>query len=491
MEAALRTLLEESFGEFVAGGLTVDASRFPLTLRDLQCNEKRIQEAVEEEGGCSPFELTKGSIGSISVNPGWMGVEICATDIVLNFSFNAVKAVQWAMRAAEADGDGKDQESGKDSRQAVPRNPRAAVAPRYCSAHGSSEQRAKIEHRFEACKSCGARLQTNYADFSFCPPCSNTLQRCMLCSAHAPSAGSCVPAHDLRPLEVRVPPLPSPGQPPVQPRAPMFCSAHDASEKRSKSGPRQRECTECHRRMQTNYTDFALCPACSIGMERCMICGAGVSLPRNRTASAPAFEAPRDESIGRRLPSTLSIGRRSASTMSIGGRPASAANVATGGELLPDRRSDGGGGCRHGQANDVAEEHCALTARGDMDREGHGHPRLLPRGGWRDSSRSQPEPVDCGLQCNEVSPGSEGPDSIMGFLKMFDVAGVLQHCSASPRGGRCSASPGGGDGAAPALATTCVARPPPPLPPRKSCSMGGDIVADPPRKLAPWRVAGA
>merc|ERR1719189_730536 len=146
------------------------------------------------------------------------------------------------MKAAEVDEDVEDQGRDSDAKPAVPVNPLAPVAPRYCHAHASSEQRVKTEPRFEECKSCGLRLQTNYAEFSLCPPCSNTLQRCMLCSAHAPSAGSYVPAQDLRPLpEARLPPLAPPGHSPAQPPAPRFCPAHDASEKRNKSEPRQRE----------------------------------------------------------------------------------------------------------------------------------------------------------------------------------------------------------------------------------------------------------
>jgi hypothetical protein len=89
----------------------------------------------------------------------------------------------------------------------------------------------------------------------------------------------------------------------------------------------------------------------------------------------------------------------------------------------------------------------------------------------------------------------------MGFLKMFDVAGVLQHCSASPggghgstspRGGHCSASPGSRDGPAPAPTSACIARQPPPPPSRPFCvSASGSVVVHSRRKPAHWREAGA
>jgi len=218
-----------------------------------------------------------------------------------------------------------------------------------------------------------------------------------------------------------------------------------------------------------------------------MICGACVSLPSSRAALASACEAPRGESIGGRPTSAASIGGRPASTAS-GGRPASAVNAATGGDWFPDRRhSDHGGSRRGSQVDEVAGERCALPAR----EESHDHRKPLPRGGWHDGSRRQPEPACCGLQCN-TGPGSEGLDSVMGFLKMFDVAGVLQHCSASPAGGHCSFSPGGRDGPAPAPTSTCIGRPPPPppRPPRPHCVSASGSMVDPRRKLAPWREAG-
>eukprot|EP00747_Dinoflagellata_sp_TGD_P219780 gnl/TRDRNA2_/TRDRNA2_91840_c0_seq2.p1 gnl/TRDRNA2_/TRDRNA2_91840_c0~~gnl/TRDRNA2_/TRDRNA2_91840_c0_seq2.p1 ORF type:complete len:311 (+),score=39.24 gnl/TRDRNA2_/TRDRNA2_91840_c0_seq2:54-935(+) len=58
--------------------------------------------------------------------------------------------------------------------------------------------------------------------------------------------------------------------------APVFCSSHSTSEQRSKKEAEMRECRKCGQRLQTNYAQFALCPACSAGDGRCMICASAV-----------------------------------------------------------------------------------------------------------------------------------------------------------------------------------------------------------------------
>mmetsp|Transcript_50349 Transcript_50349/g.145134 ORF Transcript_50349/g.145134 Transcript_50349/m.145134 type:complete len:130 (-) Transcript_50349:5-394(-) len=104
MEAALQKFLQNSLGEYISGGLSVDASRFPLTLKNLRLNERKIQAEIDDDGGgVTPFQLSSGAIGSISVDPGWMCVEIRITDLVLNLSFSASRAVRWATRTHEKD----------------------------------------------------------------------------------------------------------------------------------------------------------------------------------------------------------------------------------------------------------------------------------------------------------------------------------------------------------------------------------------------------
>lgn len=201
MQDALSSILHNSFGEYIEGLHNLDTSRFPLTLSNLKLKPSRIQEEMDEDGKF-PFDITAGRIGSISVNPGWGTVEVKASDIVLNFTFNPMKAMRAAMK-------GPDPEEQEVRHQPPP----PPVPPRYCRLHSSSEQRPKVEPRFKECYSCRTKVQTNYADFTLCPPCSEKEHRCMLCGKDAPQAGNYVPAasanpcgHDYR--EAGVPPPP-------------------------------------------------------------------------------------------------------------------------------------------------------------------------------------------------------------------------------------------------------------------------------------------
>lgn len=67
---------------------------------------------------------------------------------------------------------------------------RPAPAPVFCMKHNTSEQRPKVEPQFRECRKCQLRLQTNYADFSLCPTCSQHDRRCMICSAPSSSSGA-------------------------------------------------------------------------------------------------------------------------------------------------------------------------------------------------------------------------------------------------------------------------------------------------------------
>lgn len=78
--------------------------------------------------------------------------------------------------------------------RAPPPAPAAPVPPRYCTRHGTSEQRVKVEPRMVECESCRTTVQTNYSEFTLCPACSDREQRCMLCGCGAPNAGNYVPA---------------------------------------------------------------------------------------------------------------------------------------------------------------------------------------------------------------------------------------------------------------------------------------------------------
>merc|ERR1719229_1789072 len=54
---------------------------------------------------------------------------------------------------------------------------------RYCSLHSARESRIKGEPKLEECKSCRQQIQTNCAEFSVCPACSELQHACMICGA--------------------------------------------------------------------------------------------------------------------------------------------------------------------------------------------------------------------------------------------------------------------------------------------------------------------
>merc|ERR1711971_459891 len=141
----------------------------------------------------------------------------------------------------------------------------------------------------------------NYTQFSYCPICSDKLKRCMVCGGDAPLPGTRPPA-DRPPLADRsLSPNMNGSNRPLSPNlsgsnrqlspnlngsicdikgdsnaVPVFCSAHSTSDQRVKKEPEMRECRKCCTRLHTNYAQFTLCPACSAGDGRCMICGSSV-----------------------------------------------------------------------------------------------------------------------------------------------------------------------------------------------------------------------
>jgi len=67
------------------------------------------------------------------------------------------------------------------------------MAPRYCSRHGTTEQRPKANPHRATCTGCHTAMETTYAEFTFCAPCTNLREKCMLCGGEALEAGSYVP----------------------------------------------------------------------------------------------------------------------------------------------------------------------------------------------------------------------------------------------------------------------------------------------------------
>mmetsp|Transcript_38215 Transcript_38215/g.73415 ORF Transcript_38215/g.73415 Transcript_38215/m.73415 type:complete len:648 (+) Transcript_38215:68-2011(+) len=142
--------------------------------------------------------------------------------------------------------------------------------PRYCHLHDRSDRRKKGEPRIRECKACHMQIETNYAEMSFCPPCSQRFDRCMVCG----NSGAQGP-----PAWARFPPSIAPIKAEEVTNAnrlrisPHYCSRHDSTLKRAKAEPKCRECTVCHMVVESNYAEFSLCPPCSDREHRCVLCG--------------------------------------------------------------------------------------------------------------------------------------------------------------------------------------------------------------------------
>ncbi|CAE7886811.1 unnamed protein product [Symbiodinium microadriaticum] len=71
------------------------------------------------------------------------------------------------------------------------------VPPRFCQNHFTSAQREKIDPCQRPCERCGTQITSTYAQMTFCPPCSNELERCMICGNGAPVASNYIPPKTL------------------------------------------------------------------------------------------------------------------------------------------------------------------------------------------------------------------------------------------------------------------------------------------------------
>lgn len=225
MDSIVRNFLQQVLGEILVLDADSINSTLPLKLKDLKMREKNIQDLLDEDS-FFPFDITDGRIGSLSLTPGFFGtLEVAVTGIVVNLSFSPMKAMRAAM-APSPSGSSSDSEDGNvgghsnrtatasarrhggGSIQGPPqrqwRQPAwqpvapAPVPPRYCEEHGHSDKRSKVEPRFKECRGCRLKIQTNYAEFAYCPPCSERERRCMLCGSAASKPGSYIPAASVR-----------------------------------------------------------------------------------------------------------------------------------------------------------------------------------------------------------------------------------------------------------------------------------------------------
>lgn len=73
----------------------------------------------------------------------------------------------------------------------------AAVPPRYCNKHDTSEKRVKGEPRECTCNSCGIKFTSTYTEVTLCSMCSDQRQQCLICGGEAPKAGNYLPQNTI------------------------------------------------------------------------------------------------------------------------------------------------------------------------------------------------------------------------------------------------------------------------------------------------------
>eukprot|EP00746_Dinoflagellata_sp_MGD_P013539 gnl/MRDRNA2_/MRDRNA2_129299_c0_seq1.p1 gnl/MRDRNA2_/MRDRNA2_129299_c0~~gnl/MRDRNA2_/MRDRNA2_129299_c0_seq1.p1 ORF type:complete len:579 (-),score=73.82 gnl/MRDRNA2_/MRDRNA2_129299_c0_seq1:30-1766(-) len=263
MEGALKSFLKDTLEEYVSGLQNVSSITLaePIVLKDLALKPDAVNELVEDVGGKCPFSVSSGKIGSLSMKASWLGnLIITATDVELTLGFSAVKAMQCAMAA------GEEEPEHEEECQPVCQPVGPPPVAEWCSRHDASEKREKGEPLHRDCKSCGTSITSNYAEWSLCPYCSANQHRCMICGDRSAPSGAGVDPNGNGPPSHQAaqqgPPPPS-----------VWCAAHATSEQRPKIEPQCRPCKSCNAGITTNYQDFALCPHCSAGQHRCLICG--------------------------------------------------------------------------------------------------------------------------------------------------------------------------------------------------------------------------
>mmetsp|Transcript_6467 Transcript_6467/g.11235 ORF Transcript_6467/g.11235 Transcript_6467/m.11235 type:complete len:256 (-) Transcript_6467:174-941(-) len=191
MEDAILSMLQGSLGDYADLG-HVDASEFPVTLRNVRLREDVINRELDADGS-QPFELSSGTIGEVTVSPGWMGtVDVQATNISLQFAVNPMKAMQAAPPARRPQGRSSrgmqlpadEAPRGFRSAGAVPASAMAVGGggrPRFCSQHNSPASRPKGPMLERSCQACGEGHSSNYLQFAVCPTCSARRGQCMVC----------------------------------------------------------------------------------------------------------------------------------------------------------------------------------------------------------------------------------------------------------------------------------------------------------------------
>mmetsp|Transcript_23759 Transcript_23759/g.54886 ORF Transcript_23759/g.54886 Transcript_23759/m.54886 type:complete len:229 (+) Transcript_23759:97-783(+) len=170
MEDAILSMLQGSLADYADLG-HVDASEFPVTLRNVRLKQDAINRELDADGS-QPLELSSGTIGEVTVSPGWMGtLDIYATNVSLQFAVNPMKAMQQRSRGLP--------EAPRGAMR--PPNAVAAGRPRFCSQHNSPASRPKGPTFERPCQVCGEAHSTNFLQFAVCPMCSQRRGQCMVC----------------------------------------------------------------------------------------------------------------------------------------------------------------------------------------------------------------------------------------------------------------------------------------------------------------------
>jgi len=193
--------MTEALGDFVKNGLEqADTSSFPLVLRDMELNAKRLNHELDPNHQYA-IELSCGKVGSIQITPGWNGnINVSATNIELSFSFSAIKAMSNGVKQAMSGSEDSDLAAAlaasREEQQAASAPPAAPGAlgrhaargstslhrACFCSAHDTSEKRHKLpQPEVRECALCKKSMSSTYRDFKLCATCSGRGQQCLLC----------------------------------------------------------------------------------------------------------------------------------------------------------------------------------------------------------------------------------------------------------------------------------------------------------------------
>lgn len=196
METALKAFLKSWFADYVDGLDNLNEIRFnkPITLHNLKLNAGAINKEMEENEASCPITINSGTIGELHFESSFFGgMKVVADKVELSFNLNPLKAMKNALTPEEAEeedvrmGPGPHQQHPPPHVQYVPIKNNPAV---FCPKHDASEKRVKAEPAMRTCVNCKQGLQTNYQDFAYCPGCSATHRKCMICGDDAPHAAS-------------------------------------------------------------------------------------------------------------------------------------------------------------------------------------------------------------------------------------------------------------------------------------------------------------